>query len=67
MAVVLVGFWKFFFFPANPVIPWKHQIVSTFGDQYYHCLDLTYFSFLLKNWVIGLLYCLTVNTFSILS
>lgn len=49
MAVVL-EISKRFFFPANPVIPWKHQIVSTFGVQYYHCLDLTYFSFLLKNW-----------------
>ena len=47
MAVVLVGFWKFFI-PANPVTPWKHQVVSTVGVQYYHCLDLTYFGFLFK-------------------
>ena len=37
---------KVIFIPANPVTPWKYQVVSTFGVQYYHCLDLTYFGFL---------------------
>ena len=37
---------KVIFIPATPVTPWKHQVVSTFGVQYYHCLDLTYFGFL---------------------